>query len=130
MSAAARTLIPLLLLVLASCDLGSDRVEPVAIPDASEVVYVRVWQADVEHRIADRAAIGRIVAIIGSDDLVWRKADMTFPTPDARVSFRLRTNEELFVTFVGANWIGDPPAAVAMIDDADMQTLRKALALN
>lgn len=130
MRTAGRILGLFLILVLASCDLGPDRVDPVDVPDASEVVYVRVWQSDAEHRIANRDTIGSIVAIIGSDDLVWHMADATYEAADARISFRLRTDEELFVTFIGPDWIGDPPGAVATIGDADMRELRRILGLD
>lgn len=130
MKSAGRVLLVVLTVVLASCGLGSDEVEPVDIPEASDVVYLRVWQSDAEHRIADRGAIGGIVAIMASGDLVWQTADAAYPGAVARVSFRLRTDEEQFVIFVGPNWIGDPPGAVAMVDDDDMRELRRFLGLD
>ena len=130
MRAICAALLSVMMFVLGSCDLGPERVEPVAIPKASDIGYIRVWKSDREHRIADPEIIGRIVAIIGAQDIVWEKVTTAFPTPDARISFRLRTDEELVVLFTGSNWIGDPPDAVATINDADMQTLSQLLGLD
>jgi len=121
-------LLTVMMFVLGSCDLSPERVEPVDIPKASDIGYIRVWKSDHEHRIADPDTISRIVAIIGAEDVVWRKVTTTFPTPDARVSFRLKTDEELFVLFIGSSWID--AGAVATINDADMQILSQLLGLD
>jgi hypothetical protein len=130
MRAICAALLVAMMFVLGSCDLGPERVEPIDIPQASDIGYIRVWKSDLEHRIADPEIISRIVAIIGTEDIVWEKAATTLPGSDAKISFRLRTDEGSFVLFIGSNWVGDPPDAVATINDADMQVLLELLGLD